>query len=96
MKKAILILAILQLSFFSQGQVWISSNGIEDKLVRSIVSYSSDTLLAGVDDAGVYISYDKGINWSQFALDGETIYSLIKINNTILAGTYDNEIYKAD
>ncbi len=95
MKKAILILAALQLSFFSNGQVWTSSNGIEDKLVRSIISYSSDTLLAGVDDAGIYISYDKGVNWSQFALDGETVYSLIKIDNTILAGTYDNEIYKA-
>jgi hypothetical protein len=69
------------------AQNWIQSSGISDKIVRTIIVYNSDTLLAGVDFEGIYISYDNGSNWEQFALNGESVTSLIKVDSIIIAGT---------
>ncbi len=52
--------------------------------------------MADVADSGVYISIDKGAHWSPFALNGEDIYSLMKIDNRILAGTANNDIFISD
>ncbi len=79
----------------SNAQEWVPSNGISDKIVRTIISYNADTLLAGVDEDGIYISYDNGDNWSQFALNGYSVYSLVKIDTIIIAGTYGNDIHKS-
>ena len=108
MKKLGFILVLITESFICNSQVWnseiensdtntqnwISGIGISDKIVRDIIEYSEDTLLAGVDEDGIYISYDNGSHWVQFALQGETVYSLIKIGTSVLAGTYGNDIYK--
>jgi hypothetical protein len=93
MKKAVLFFTILHFTFFVNAQNWTSANGVSN-YVWTIISYNDDTLLAGVYEEGIYISYDGGNNWSDFALPGENIYSLIKIGNTILAGTEGNDIYK--
>jgi hypothetical protein len=77
----------------SNAQSWNSANGISDKTVRIIISYNADILLAGVDNEGIYISNDNGENWNQFALNGESIYSLIKVDSNIIAGTYGNGLF---
>jgi hypothetical protein len=74
------------------AQTWTASNGIEGKTVRALLIYNTDTLLAGVNNEGVYISYDNGTNWAQFALNGESVYSLANVDNKIIAGTYGNDI----
>ncbi len=79
----------------SNAQNWIQASGISDKIVRTIIVYNIDTLLAGVDNEGIYISYDNGMNWEQFALNGESVYSLIKMDSCIIAGTYGNDLFKS-
>lgn len=79
----------------TNAQNWIQANGISNKTVRTIIPFNSDTLLAGVENEGIYISYDNGTNWEQFALFGESVYSLIKIDSFIIAGTYGNDVYKS-
>jgi photosystem II stability/assembly factor-like uncharacterized protein len=93
----ILALSLLILLIFSlcNAQKWNSAIGISGKLVSTVINYNSDTLLAGVDKNGIYISYDKGIHWAQFALQGETVHSLIKVNRSIIAGTYLHDIFTA-
>lgn len=96
MKKIRLFLVIILASFFCNAQNWKSGIGISDQIVRDIIEYNSDTLIAGVEKKGVFISYDKGRSWTQFALNGESIYSLIKIDRTIIAGTEGHDIYRSN
>ena len=96
MKRIIYSIVLIMVTLVSQAQIWLPAQGIENKIVRSIVAVGSDTLMAGVDDSGVYISIDKGAHWSPFALNGEYIYSLMKIDNRILAGTANNDIFISD
>lgn len=95
MKKMGLLFILISTIIISYAQNWHSGNGISDKNVRAIIEYNLDTLLAGVDNGGVFISYDNGKHWSQFALPGETIYSLIKVGRSVIAGSNGNDIYKA-
>lgn len=90
MKKILSCIIICLLGTAINAQNWIQSSGISDKIVRTIIVYNSDTLLAGVDFEGIYISYDNGSNWEQFALNGESVSSLIKVDSIIIAGTRHN------
>lgn len=92
-----IILSVLLFTFIgtSYSQNWTPAIGTENKIVRSIIVYNGDTLLAGVDNEGLYISYDQGENWSQFALLGESIYSLLCINQTLVVGTEYNDFYRS-
>lgn len=96
MKKIVLILIIVLEAFFCNAQNWKSGIGISNEFVRDIIEYNRDTLLAGVERNGVFISYDNGNNWKQFALKGESVYSLIKIGKSIIAGTNGHDIHKAN
>ncbi|MDX9697335.1 MAG: T9SS type A sorting domain-containing protein [Bacteroidales bacterium] len=95
MKRILNCIIICLLGTVLNAQNWIQSSGISEKIVRTMIIYNSDTLLAGVDNEGIYISYDNGTNWEQFALNGESIYSLIKVDSNIIAGTYGNDLYKS-
>ncbi|MGE5437091.1 MAG: T9SS type A sorting domain-containing protein [Syntrophothermus sp.] len=96
MKKIILILIIVLESFLCNAQNWKSGIGISGEIVKEVIEYNLDTLLAGVERNGVFISYDNGNNWKQFALKSESVYSLIKIGKSIIAGTNGHDIYKAN
>lgn len=96
MKKILLIPVFVSIGVFVYAQNWIQANGIADKTVRTIISCNADTLLAGVDDEGIFISHDNGENWENFALSGETVYSLVQIGNSIVAGTEGNDFYRAE
>ena len=91
-----LLISILLSVFFltSYCQTWTSASGIQDKIVRSLAVYNADTLLAGVDNDGIYISYDQGENWTQFSLQGESIFSLLCIDRTVIAGSEDNNFFR--
>lgn len=95
MKRILVFIIICLLGTVLNAQNWIQSNGISDKIVRTVIVYNSDTLLAGLDNEGIYISYDNGINWEQFSLKGESVFSLIKVGNNIIAGTYGNDLFKS-
>jgi len=95
MKKIKLILIVIFGSFICNAQNWKSGIGISDQIVRDIIEYNSDTLLAGVEKNGVFVSYDNGNHWTQFALKDESVNSLIKIGKSIIAGTSGHDIYKA-
>lgn len=95
MKKTIFCVIFCLIGIITNAQNWVQSNGISNKTVRIIISYNTDTLLAGVDNEGIYITYDNGTNWEQFALDGESIYSLIKVDSNIIAGTKGNDLFKS-
>lgn len=95
MKKAKLIFIIILGSFICNAQNWKSGIGISDQIVRDIIEYNKDTLIAGVEKNGVFVSYDNGNNWTQFALKDESVNSLIKIGKSIIAGTSGHDIYKA-
>ncbi len=95
MKTIGLIITILLESFICSAQDWTPMIGIEDMAVNDIIEYNEDTLLAGVDNYGIYISYDGGSYWNAFALQGETIHTLIKIGTSIMAGT-ENGIFKTN
>lgn len=82
-------------SYICKSQNWNLMNGSSDLDVSDIIEYNEDTLLAGVDNNGIYISYDGGSFWSPYALQNETVHSLIKIGNSIMAGT-DNGIFKSN
>jgi photosystem II stability/assembly factor-like uncharacterized protein len=94
MKRAVLNVILSTLFIVSYSQSWNSAIGIEAKCVRSIIVYNADTLLAGVDNEGIYISYNQGENWTQFALQGENVWSLLKRGNVVIAGTEGNDFYR--
>lgn len=93
--KKFIIISFFLIGNIASAQNWIQSSGIANKIVRTLIPYNGDTLLAGVDNEGIFISYDNGINWNQFALNGQTVYSIIKVDTSIIAGTYGNDIYKS-
>jgi hypothetical protein len=94
MKHVILCLISCAIFFAAYSQDWYSASGIEGKTTRSIIVYNADTLLAGVDEDGIYISYNQGESWNQFALHGVNVWSLIKIGNAVIAGTEGNDFYR--
>lgn len=94
MKKLLLISVLFYSTLNAYSQNWVAAEGIPSMSVLTIIKYNHDTLLAGVFLEGIYISYDNGYNWSQFALDGESVYSLIRIGDNLIAGTDGNDIYK--
>ena len=94
MRSTIILFFLILFSIISEAQNWISANGISGESVKSIIKYNGDTLLAGVLKNGIFISYDNGNNWTQFALQGKDISSLIKIGKSIIAGTEGNDIYR--
>jgi hypothetical protein len=88
-----LLLSIFILA--SNSQTWHSVYELEGKTVRSIIKYNTDTFLAGIDGEGIYISYNKGDSWTQLALESEDVWSLISLGNAVIAGTYENDFYRA-
>jgi hypothetical protein len=96
MKKISLILISIYIFSICKADNWKSGIGISDFSVNSIIEYNIDTLLAGTENNGIFISYDKGNHWTQFSLKDETILSLLKVGKTVIAGTDNSDIYKAD
>ena len=94
MKRLLFFCALSCYSLIAFSQGWIAGNGITNQAVRALIAYNGDTLLAGVDNNGVYISYDNGVNWAAHALSNQSIQSLIKVGDLVLAGTDGNGIFK--
>jgi photosystem II stability/assembly factor-like uncharacterized protein len=93
MKSAFFSLLVCLIGLSTNAQNWIQASGISDKIVRTIIAYNTDTILAGVDDEGIFISYDNGENWEHLALNGESVNSLIRVGTRIIAGTYGNDFF---
>lgn len=67
---------------------WVQmSNGMgTDISVRSFAILGNN-IFAGTELHGVYLSTNHGINWTQTALNNQSVYSLAVFGNNIFAGT---------
>ena len=95
MKKVILMAAMVLFFATGYGQQWVEGKGISGKVVKCLFEYNKDTLLAGVANNGIFISYDNGINWTPYALEGESVLSLVKLGKVIIAGTSSHDVFRA-
>ncbi|MCX6162093.1 MAG: T9SS type A sorting domain-containing protein [Ignavibacteriae bacterium] len=91
MKKTILliVLALILNSTFiihnSEAQ-WEQCDSIYDGIVFSL-AISGNTIFAGTNDSGVYLSTNNGQNWTQSALNNKDVYCFAINGNNIFAGT---------
>jgi hypothetical protein len=93
-------LFMLFVCYMAWSQSWDQSLGVNNKAVRSILPYSTDTILVAAgpwtSGEGIYLSSDQGASFSQFTLNGEVILDLYQVGEVILAGTKDNDLFRAD
>lgn len=94
MKRLTFLSIILVYSTSCIGQGWVQANGTANQIFNALIPYSGDTLLAGADRGGVYVSYDNGANWNPYALSNQTVTSLAKIGDVVLAGTDGSGIFR--
>jgi hypothetical protein len=78
----LLTLSSIFLTQDSQAQWTQVSYNFYGKMIRAFAS-SGDTVFAGVDGQGIYVSTNKGSNWLQTSLNNQTVYC-IKINGSNL------------
>ena len=73
------------------GNSWVASgNGLPSGNAVFTLLRDGNNIFAGLNTYGVYISTDQGVNWTarNNGISGLTVYSLIKHDSILFAGTY--------
>lgn len=81
------------------GQNWVASNnGLTNKNVLDVYVSQDGNIYAGTWFYGsVFVSTDKGQQWTDLKLDNKDVHSVIKAKDgSILAGTEYNGLYKTN
>lgn len=104
MKRIIFILVLISLAKSEAQNFWLKTNFPTDNSqlysVYSMITNSSDELLAGTFAKGIFKSTDQGNTWSQSGLDGQWVISFAKSSDGIIyagsvGSTYGSGIFKS-
>ncbi|HEX2865862.1 MAG TPA: SdrD B-like domain-containing protein [Ignavibacteriales bacterium] len=77
------------------GQTWgVLNSGMQAAYIWSIVVNSEGRIFAGTEK-GVFTSSDNGKTWTETALKGVDVRSLIEVSDVLYAGVWGKGVYKS-
>ncbi|MEO8514584.1 MAG: T9SS type A sorting domain-containing protein [Ignavibacteria bacterium] len=91
MKKIEITLFVLFFCFKVSHSQWVQvSNEIGNSIAVYGLTNSGNTIFAGTNGQGVYLSTNSGANWTQTPLNNRFVYSLAASGSNIFAGTQND------
>jgi ligand-binding sensor domain-containing protein len=96
MARSMLVLWLLAGEVYAQDVYWVQSQGPVGGSVRCYLALSTDTILAGTQYGGVFVSGNGGISWKQTGLGGMLVRSLVRSKSgSIFAGTFGTGLFRS-
>lgn len=86
---------VAEINLSDLNEVRFMANGM-NKFNSSRIFSDSDKLYGAVEGVGLYVSNDKGENWSKTNCPINDVSEIKKLNNSIYVSSFNNGLFKSD
>ncbi|MBZ0201849.1 MAG: T9SS type A sorting domain-containing protein [Ignavibacteria bacterium] len=92
MKKTIALTIFLAFSNSSTAE-WVHMTNVLGYRNVNAFTISGNNVLAGVENYGIYLTSNNGINWTQTTFNIHSVWALAVNGNNVFAGTYPGGVF---